>query len=214
MIRLILYDFDGTLANDIDVILAIEKKLSKEFGVGSFSKAEMKRESKLSLLFKHVKCNILKLPSYYHEVQNELETRFKKIDVYPELRGVLHTLSENGFEQGIVSSNVVHHPVEHIKKWAQEKHLPPFKFVQYASVFFGKSKCLKRILLDYDLKPEEVLYLGDEISDIKACKAVGIRIVAVNWGFTDSFKLLDYKPDFMISKPSQLLDIVKKLSKN
>jgi phosphoglycolate phosphatase-like HAD superfamily hydrolase len=214
MIKLILYDFDGTLANDIEVILEIEKKLSKDFGVGSFTKAEMKRESKISLLFKHVKCNILKLPSYYHAVQKELELRFKNIDVYPELRGVLHTLSQSGFEQAIVSSNVVHHPVEHIKKWAHEKHLPEFKFVKYASVFFGKSKCLKRIMIDYNLKPEEILYLGDEVSDIKACKKVGIKIVSVNWGFTDSFKLLEYHPDYLISKPKQLLEIIKKLNRN
>ena len=57
------------------------------------------------------------------------------------------------------------------------------------------------------LHPSNVLYVGDEVRDIEAAKKAGIRIAAVTWGYNSKKALEAYKPDYLVTKPEELLQI-------
>ena len=57
---------------------------------------------------------------------------------------------------------------------------------------------------------KDVLYVGDETRDITAAKKAKIKVVAVTWGFSSRKGLEKYKPDFLIDKPEELLEVVKR----
>lgn len=44
-----------------------------------------------------------------------------------------------------------------------------------------KSEAMRRILSDYNLLPDEMIYIGDTVSDIIACKEAGIGCLSAAW---------------------------------
>ena len=62
------------------------------------------------------------------------------------------------------------------------------------------------------LQKENILYVGDTIGDIEASRKAGIRVAAVTWGYNTKESLEAAKPDFLISQPEELLNIIKTAS--
>jgi phosphoglycolate phosphatase len=54
-----------------------------------------------------------------------------------------------------------------------------------------------------------VIYVGDETRDIEAARKIQIQVIAVSWGFNSREVLAEQKPDFLISHPSQLIEVVR-----
>lgn len=55
---------------------------------------------------------------------------------------------------------------------------------------------------------ETVLYVGDSEVDVQTAKNAKVKVCAVTWGFRSCEELLSFSPDFVISHPKELLDIV------
>jgi phosphoglycolate phosphatase len=61
------------------------------------------------------------------------------------------------------------------------------------------------------LSPEEIVYVGDETRDIESAKKIKIKVIAVSWGFNSWEVLAKYKPEFLIDKPTELIEVMKLL---
>ena len=83
-----------------------------------------------------------------------------------------------------------------------------FHFISSKSKLSGKAKHLKSIMRTFSLEPEEILYVGDEIRDVKACKKVGIPIAAVTWGFNAKEALAETQPEYLFDTPQELLEFI------
>lgn len=60
----------------------------------------------------------------------------------------------------------------------------------------------------HDLRPHQLLYVGDEHRDIVACQEVKVPVVAVTWGY-DSQELLEKaKPNHLAHVPNDLLTLL------
>ncbi|MEH7475748.1 HAD hydrolase-like protein, partial [Priestia megaterium] len=69
---------------------------------------------------------------------------------------------------------------------------------------FSKSKDISVFLKNNKLKKEEVIYIGDELRDIKAAKKNGLLCIAVSWGY-DSLDLLSTgNADFVAKQPKDI----------
>ena len=62
----------------------------------------------------------------------------------------------------------------------------------------------------FSLKAEEMLYIGDEIRDIKAAKKAGIAVAAVTWGFNSRESLAAEKPDYLLDRPEDFLQFLNR----
>ena len=83
---------------------------------------------------------------------------------------------------GILTSN----SSQNVKEFLKNHQLDVFDFTHSVSKFWGKSSGLKRLIRKYKLKPDHLLYIGDEIRDLEAAKKAGIRFAAVTWGYNSS----------------------------
>ena len=61
------------------------------------------------------------------------------------------------------------------------------------------------------VKPEECLYCGDSSVDMDTGKNAGITTIGVEWGFRTREELEEHDACYVIQKPSQLPQLVKKL---
>lgn len=64
-----------------------------------------------------------------------------------------------------------------------------------------KPDCIRRILHDWRMAPENTLYVGDSLYDISAAREVGMRIASVGWASTaDRHQLLVHNPDQLFDR--------------
>lgn len=59
-----------------------------------------------------------------------------------------------------------------------------------------------------DASPDEVVYVGDSEVDIETSRNAGVNCVSVTWGFRDKCVLESLSPEYIIDKPSQLMELI------
>lgn len=58
-------------------------------------------------------------------------------------------------------------------------------------------------------KKENVFMIGDSLSDIRSAKEASVMSIAVTWGHQSLEKLKTGDPDYVIDSPSQLIEIIE-----
>jgi phosphoglycolate phosphatase-like HAD superfamily hydrolase len=58
-------------------------------------------------------------------------------------------------------------------------------------------------------KQESVFMVGDSLSDVLAAKEASVTSIAVTWGHQSLENLLRAKPDFVVSSPQDLIQIIE-----
>ena len=84
-----------------------------------------------------------------------------------------------------------------------------FDFISSTSKLTGKAKHLRAIRKTFSLNGDEMLYVGDEIRDVKASKKAAIAVAAVTWGFNSPEALAESGPDHLLSAPREFLELTK-----
>lgn len=116
-------------------------------------------------------------------MRREIDT----LKVFEGIEDVLKALKAADIEIFIMSSN----SPGNIRRLMQAKGLDHYFTHIYGNVgIFGKAKRLRQIIERNGLDKDGTFYVGDEGRDIEAAKRVGIKGVAVAWGF-NSAELLD-----------------------
>jgi phosphoglycolate phosphatase len=80
----------------------------------------------------------------------------------------------------------------------------PFKFIHSETSFFNKDRRIREVMNRYNLIKNKTIHITDEERDVASCKRIGIKCVAVTWGFESKVILKRSKPDYIIDKPSEL----------
>ena len=208
--KLIIFDFDGTLADTLGALLRISNRLAPEFGypqIGDEQFASLKYLSSWEII-KLSKVALWKLPFLIKRVKEEFPKEVRNVRLFPGVIELLNTLKMQGYRLGIVSSNAEQN-IRSLLGQNQIEHL--FDFVTTASTF-GKGKAIGKLLKQYKCPKSDAIYIGDEIRDIQAARSIEIRVVAVGWGFNAPTALIDRQPDLLITKPLALINALARFS--
>ncbi len=207
--KLIIFDFDGTLADTLSALLRITNRLAPEFGYPQISDEQLANLKYLSSweIIKISKVALWKLPFLLKRVKEEFPGEVKSVKLFPGVIELLTTLKSQGYRLGIVSSNAEEN-IRSLLNQHQIEHL--FDFITGASTF-GKGKAIGKIMRRYNCPKSNAIYIGDEIRDIQAARSIQIRVVAVGWGFNAPIALIDRQPDLLITKPQALLNALAHL---
>jgi HAD superfamily hydrolase (TIGR01509 family) len=206
MTKVIIFDFDGTLADTIDILLSITNRLSAEFGFKSATKEELAQLSHLNSwqILQYSGISIFKFPLLIRRLKAELHSELPHIQLFPGIKEVLVELKKRGFQLGIITSNSRENVWTSLEKNGLQSL---FTFI-YSGSTFGKHKVINKWLRRENINPEQVVYVGDEIRDIDAAKKTGIKVIAVGWGFNSQEALAAQNPDFLIERPQELIEIM------
>jgi HAD superfamily hydrolase (TIGR01509 family) len=206
MTKVIIFDFDGTLADTIDILLSITNRLSTEFGFKSATKEELAQLSNLNSwqILQYSGISIFKFPLLIRRLKAELHREVPQIQLFPGIKEVLLELKKRGFQLGIITSNSRENVLGALEKNGLQD---TFTFI-YSGSTFGKHKVINKWLRIENIHTEKVVYVGDEIRDIDAAKKTGIKVIAVGWGFNSPQALAAQNPNFLIERPQELIDIM------
>jgi phosphoglycolate phosphatase len=204
-VNVIIFDFDGTIADSFSAFVEITNRLALEYGFPQISPADLAHLRNLSSkeVLNQSKVSRLRLPFFLRRFRREFNHKVCHLKPIPGMKEALQALKHRGDRLGIVTSN----SEENVRGFLQAQGLEDlFDFVGGGLPLFGKERVLRRIIRQRHLNPAQVIYVGDETRDVEAAKKSEIRVVAVGWGFNTSQALARHQPDFLIQHPQELVD--------
>ncbi len=206
MIKIILFDFDGTLADSFENFFEILREITLKYKLPELSPKNLDelRSESASQIVKRLHIPFYKIPFIARDMKRLQQQNIENIKSFKGMPEVLCGLKEKGFELGIVTSN----GKSNVQAFLKNNDIDIFTYLYCDSSLFRKDKVLKKFLNTLKVSKEEVLYVGDEIRDIQACQKVGIKIAAVTWGFNSKEGLIKYNPELLINTPQELLQFV------
>jgi phosphoglycolate phosphatase len=205
-IPLIIFDFDGTIANTFVMVEKIIDKYKADYILGYLTDQDMEsfRGKEIWEIVKKLKIPIFKLPFLIAKIQSSLNQLIDAVKPFKNMDKLIKTLHEQGFELGIVTTN----SQKNVQQFLLNHQLEYFSFIKTANFILGKTSVLKTVLKEKNLKAEDVIYIGDEVRDIEACQSVGINIIAVSWGYQTKAILQHHQPDFLVDKPEEITNLI------
>lgn len=204
---LLVFDFDGTIADTLDSHLRILNHLSTEFRFRRITPHEVEslRDKSYQEILRCLQIPLIKVPLLVARVRRELRKEISVIEPVQGIREVLLSLKSWDYTLGILTSN----STENVKHFLKNHQLEVFDFVSAYSHLWGKKKRLHTLIKKNGVPLHDVFYIGDETRDIEAAKKAGIRSIAVTWGYNSQKALAAYGPEYLIHHPNQLLHICK-----
>ena len=205
--KILLFDFDGTVADTRTIAHGILNDMSREFGFRELPLEELEEARKMNTreFIRHLGISSWRVPSIAHRGLQLLHERIHLVDPIPGMPETLAALHARGERLAILTSN----SQANVEAFLTRHELPYFEFVSCSSKLFGKGREIRRILRKQKLAPAEILYIGDETRDIEAAKETGLRMAAVTWGYNSAEILSALMPDHMIATPGELLNLGK-----
>jgi phosphoglycolate phosphatase len=205
MLRTLIFDFDGTLANSLDETLRIANALAPEFGYRPAEPHEIEALRGASYRSIAAQLGIAwhKIPLIATRVRREVASKVSEMATFEGMPQVLLELRRRGLQLGVLTSN----DVRNVERFFEARGLTCFDFITSSSSVWGKERRLKALLRSRRLDAAEVAYVGDEVRDIEATKPLGVSMIAVSWGYTSKAFLAAHSPDFLVDSPLDLLEI-------
>jgi phosphoglycolate phosphatase len=202
----VIFDFDGTIADTFDFYFYILNQLADKFG---FSKIEhnnidLYRSMNSHEILEKLKIPKFKLPFVIFEARRLLKNGLNHISPFSDIKKVIDEIKSKNVLLGIITSN----SVKNVNIFLKSYDFPQFDFVFSSMRIWEKSRTLKKVLLHNKLKPQSVFYIGDETRDIEAAHEAGVKAIAVTWGYNSEAVLKRYSPEFIVSKPEKIIEII------
>jgi phosphoglycolate phosphatase-like HAD superfamily hydrolase len=203
--RVIIFDFDGTLADSFDFVTAL---LVEQAGKPTMDlEARQKMFGGLSIRQMAEKLGMsfwrsLWLFFYGRRVMTK---HMREVKPFPGIESVIKSLHAQGHLLFALSSN----RNDNIQIFLREHGLAKYFAGTLGSAsIVGKKKALRTLLWRREVKAANCIYVGDEVGDIDAASHLGIATVAVAWGFNDISALAAKKPSAIAESPTDLVKIL------
>lgn len=206
--KCVIFDFDGTLADTEKINFGIFQEIADIYKLEKISFEEMKKLKKFSAseIIDHLNIKKRNIPGMIRKGRRKLHASIEEVDWcrerWPE---VIQELKKAGYIIGIITSN----SKKNVKKFLKNKNAEYFEFI-YNSGLTGKERKIKKVMRKRKLSNEDILYVGDEIRDIKSSHNMKVHIASVDWGYNTRESLERNRPDYIIEEPEELIQILKK----
>lgn len=209
-IKYIIFDFDGTIADTIDLAMHIFNKVAKEFNCEPIKEKDrdLIRSKRPQELLKSFGVTRLQLTSIILRIRKEMSYAIPNMKIVTGINNALREINNSEFRLGILTSN----SKDNVKAFLENNDLIDiFDFIYSEKNFFGKKKIINRMLNHEQISKKNVIYVGDETRDIEASKKAGIPVIAVTWGLNDREILAMAQPDQIVDSPDDLLACIKQI---
>lgn len=212
--RGVIFDLDGTLLDTIDDISDSMNDVLKQYSHPTFTSEEYKL--KIGGGFKNLALNSFPKGTLEEIINESIELfanmydkrYMNKSKPYEGIDELLDILVDKDIKLGVNSNKRNDYTNNLVNNF--------FQRIPFVSVY-GECKGIPtkpdptlalKIIKAMDLKPEEILYVGDTNTDMMTAQNAGIDSVGVLWGFRSYEELKKYDAKYIISKPDELLDII------
>lgn len=206
--KVIVFDFDGTLADTFEIAFEIVNKLADEFRFRKLTREDLEhaRDMRTRELMKFLGVSPTKLSRIGARGTAALHAQIDRVVPLPGIPELVRELHRRHFALGIITSN----SEDNVRTFLRNHDLDLFQFVRSSSKLLGKAREIKQVMKNFHFAPGDMLFVGDETRDIEAAHKAGIPIAAVSWGYNSRRSLLGMNPGKLYDRPENLLEILAK----
>ncbi|QHW32873.1 HAD hydrolase-like protein [Paenibacillus rhizovicinus] len=204
----VVFDFDGTIVQSKMLAVRLFNELSAKYGGRQIEDEEISRLSDLSIpdRLKALQVPLYKMPALVMEGKRRYREELSSLQPVSGIREAFVRLKENGHKLGILSSNTM----DNIRGFLALHELAEFDVVHSATNMFGKDKAIRKMARSLDIGLDQLVYIGDELRDVQACRKIGVPIIAVTWGLDSAALLAEAGPDFLCHSAAELSGLIAK----
>lgn len=205
--RSLVFDFDGTIADTLGETRRIFNQIAPDYGIRQVEEHELEGLRHLSLkqLLEHLNIPKRRVPALIARGTGLMRGNITRLNLIEGMAEVLVELRSHVDSFGILTSNASANVDLFLRTHGLRDH---FDFISSTSKLTGKSKHLKAIRKTFSLRADQMLYIGDELRDVKASQKAGIPIAAVTWGFNSRESLAAENPDHLFTHPTDFLRLL------
>jgi HAD superfamily hydrolase (TIGR01549 family) len=175
----VIFDFDGTLADTFALGSQLINEYADQLGYKQIDFTANKDKSARELI-KMSGVRFWQIPGLIRFFRKKSVERAAEVNAFDGIPDLVRRLHDRGFLLGIITTN----SAQTISIFLQKYGLTDlFTYIKPEISLFGKKRAIRRARRH--LK-SEIIYIGDELRDIEACRAVNVPIISVSWGFNST----------------------------
>ena len=202
----IIFDWSGVVRDTVTGQLWIVNKIFEKYNVSKISLEEFKENWKQppSLFYQKY------LPLAYSEEERvkffsgiQSDKDCPKATPFLEVVELIHKCKGSGYFLAVVSSDFQETLLPEVKEYGLENI-----FSEIVTDADDKLEAVQRIIEENDLDPQNTFFVGDSNHEIDVAKKVGIKSVAVTWGFTSEQILRSRNPDYIVHDAQELGNVI------
>jgi len=206
-IRLVIFDFDGTLSDSGDWFLSVVDQLAARFKFRTVQQdeVEMLRHRSSREVIEFLGIPKWKLPLIARYVRRLVGRNVGEIELFPGTPNLLQRLAGTGVKIALVTSN----SERNARSILGVENSARIDYYACGSSLFGKAPKFRKVLRKLNVPADATLAIGDETRDIDAAREVGMRAGSVLWGYASEEVLTALAPDVTFRTPEDILDYVE-----
>ena len=194
MIRNLLLDWSGTLADDFGPVLKATNAIFRDFGRRDLTDAEFRRHFRLP--FSEFYAELL--PEATLEGLEPLYERFfaglhDEVELLPGAREFIDFCKRSGRRIFLLSTiKASHFDAQAGRLGVRDVFEHPYVAIM------DKREKIREILAAHDLDPAETAFVGDMVHDVETARHGGVMSIAVLTGFDSLEKIAPAEPDVIV----------------
>jgi phosphoglycolate phosphatase len=204
---LILFDFDGVLADTLGDMLHFAQETCHELGVRHIvTQDNLSSLETMSFAEYGRKCEVPE-PLVEEFVRRCLEKFAEKESppvIFDGLAEVVRELAER-HTLAIVTGNTAKNVTAFLAAHGLESHVRAIFGVDAPG---SKVEKIERARGQLAREHEAVFMVGDSLSDVRAAREASVKSIAVGWGHQSLERLRSAQPDFVIHSPGEIIEVV------
>jgi phosphoglycolate phosphatase len=180
--RLIIFDFDGTLADSFGWFLDVADEVADRYRFDRLDRSDLHglRALDAGQLIKRHRVPLWKLPFIVRLGRTLMARDIGRMPLFTGMGAALAQLAAGGATLAIVTSN----SRDNVLRVLGPTTAALVSQLECGVSLFGKASKLRRVLTRTGFPAAQALFVGDEIRDAVAARAAGIAFGAVAWGYT------------------------------
>ena len=205
-LRLVIFDFDGTLSDSGGWFVSIVDHLSDRYNFRRVRPEEVETLRKMTSrdVISHLRIPRWKLPFISHYVRKLFGRNTDKVHLFAGVTDMLAAIEAMGIPLALVTSN----SEANARAVLGPENAARFSWWACGASLFGKAPKFRSILKQSQVPVDQIISLGDETRDIDAAREVGIRAAAVLWGYAEPEAFAHLNPDLAFATPGDVVTYV------
>lgn len=180
--KLVIFDFDGTLANSFPWFMGVTNTFADKYRFKRIEEHEVEtlRGYSARQIVQHLGVPMWKVPVIAHHMRRLTAEQIDQVPLFDGIDRMLQQLAQAGITLAVVTSN----SYDNVRHVLGPTNAALIHHYECGVSLFGKRSRFRTVLKQSGVQPHQALSIGDEIRDIEASHKEQIPFGAVSWGFT------------------------------